>query len=291
MTGLAGLVARLLGRDRWVHLDYPVRPRPRWGWGEPAHPALAALIEEGREGYRRVLQGLLGLREPLARIPAHASPADDGPSWASEFLPGLDTAALYGFVALGRPATYVEVGSGASTRVVRRAVRDAGLATRIVSIDPAPRAAVDALCDEIARRPLEDADLARFERLGAGDVVFVDGSHRCFTNSDATVFFLDVLPRLPAGVLVGIHDVYLPYDYPPPWMDRFYSEQYLLAAWLLGGDRLEVVLPATFVSLDAELSHVLDPLWGEPHLAGVARHGGAFWVRVRGARASASAGS
>jgi hypothetical protein len=281
MTGLAGLVARLLGRDRWVHLDYPVRPRPRWGWGRPAHAALAALIEEGREGYRRVLHALLDLREPLARVPADAPRDDTGPSWASEFLPGLDTASLYGFVALGRPATYLEVGSGASTRVVHRAVRDAGLATRIVSIDPAPRAAIDTLCDEIERRPLEDADLARFERLGAGDIVFVDGSHRCFTNSDATVFFLDVLPRLAPGVLVGIHDVYRPYDYPPPWMDRFYSEQYLLAAWLLAGDRLEIVFPATFVSLDAELSRVLDPLWAEPGLGGVARHGGAFWVRVR----------
>jgi hypothetical protein len=284
MTGLAGLVARLLGRDRWVHLDYPVRPRPRWGWGQPAHPALAALIESGRDGYRRVLNELLGLREALARIPVNSLPDADEPSWTSEFLPGLDTAALYGFLALGRPRMYLEVGSGASTRVARRAARDAGLATRIVSIDPAPRAAIDRLCDEIERRPLEEVDLARFERLGPGDVVFVDGSHRCFTNSDATVFFLDVLPRLPAGILVGIHDVYLPYDYPPTWMDRFYSEQYLLAAWLLGGDRLEVVLPATFVTLDPELSRVLDPLWAEPRLAGVGRHGGAFWVRVRGGR-------
>lgn len=284
MTGLAGLVARLLGRDRWVHLDYPVRPRPRWGWGQPAHPALAALIESGRDGYRRVLHELVGLREALARIPVEPPPDTDEPSWASEFLPGLDTAALYGFVALGRPATYLEVGSGASTRVARRATRDAGLATRIVSIDPAPRAAVDGLCDEIERRPLEDTDLARFERLRAGDVVFVDGSHRCFTNSDATVFFLDVLPRLSPGVLVGIHDVYLPYDYPPQWTDRFYSEQYLLAAWLLGGDQLDVVFPAAFVSLDAELSRVLEPLWAEPRLTGVTRHGGAFWLRVRAGR-------
>ena len=281
MPGLPDLAAPEEARGHAVRLDYPVRPAPRWGWGRPLHPELAAIVERGRDDYRRTLEALLGLRDRLLAIPATSAPDAAEPSWASEFLPGLDTAALYAMIALARPATYLEVGSGASTRVARRAVRDAGLATRIVSIDPAPRAAIDALCDELERRPLEDVDLARFARLASGDVIFVDGSHRCFTNSDATVFFVDVLPRLAPGVLVGIHDVYLPYDYPPAWMDRFYSEQYLLASWLLAGDRLEVVLPAAWVSLDPELGRVLDPLWAEPALAGVPHHGGTFWIRVR----------
>jgi len=57
----------------------------------------------------------------------------------------------------------------------------------------------------------------------------VDNSHRCFQNSDVTVVFLDVLPRLRSGVIIYIDDVYLPYDYPPEWSMRYYSEQYLLA--------------------------------------------------------------
>lgn len=47
------------------------------------------------------------------------------------------------------------------------------------------------------------------------DVVFLDGSHRVFMNNDASVFFLDGLPRLPPGVLVGVHDIFLPEDYGP----------------------------------------------------------------------------
>lgn len=64
--------------------------------------------------------------------------------------------------------------------------------------------------------------------------MFFDGSHRCFQNSDVTAFFLDVMPRLPSGILIGIHDILWPQDYPPGWKDRYYSEQYVLGAYLLG---------------------------------------------------------
>ena len=64
-------------------------------------------------------------------------------------------------------------------------------------------------------------------------MLFIDSSHRSFTNSDVTAFYLDILPRLKSGVLIHIHDVFLPYDYPPEWSDRFYNEQYLLACVLL----------------------------------------------------------
>ena len=120
--------------------------------------------------------------------------------------------------------------------------------------------------------------------VGAGDILFYDGSHRAFENSDVTVFFLEVLPQLPAGVLVHVHDICLPYDYPPGWEGRWYSEQYLLAAWLLGGGaRVRVVLPNAFVSHDPELSRLLDPLWSRPSLAVVERHGSSFWLETTGA--------
>jgi hypothetical protein len=198
------------------------------------------------------------------------------------WLPGLDSAALYTFLARTDPALYLEVGSGNSTKFARRAIEDHGLRTRLVSIDPQPRAEIDALCDEVVRSPAEEVDLTVYDRLGAGDVLFVDNSHRCLQNSDATVMFLEVLPRLQPGVLVEFHDIVLPEDYPPEWLDRFYSEQYLLAAYLLaGGDRLSVELPNHFVSTDAELAAILAPLWDDPALAGVERHGGSFWIRTR----------
>ena len=128
--------------------------------------------------------------------------------------------------------------SAPATRPSSRPARCAtgGFETRIVSIDPQPRAEVDELCDRVLRVPLEAADLSVFDELSDGDVLFFDGSHRTFMNSDATVFFLEVLPRLADGVLVGVHDVFLPYDYPRDFADRYYSEQYLLAAHLIAGN-------------------------------------------------------
>ena len=99
---------------------------------------------------------------------------------------------------------------------------------------------MDAVCDTVIRQPLETLDTAGIiENLQAGDILFVDGSHRCFTNSDVTVVFLEILPRLQPGVLVHFHDILLPYDYPPAWSRRYYSEQYLLACWLLGSTILQ----------------------------------------------------
>ncbi len=200
---------------------------------------------------------------------------------ATTFIPGLDAVALYAFVADLAPALYVEVGSGNSTKFVARAIRDHALPTRVVSIDPFPRAEIDALCDEIVRQPAEDVDLALFDRLGDGDILFVDNSHRAFQNSDATVMFTEVVPALAPGVLVGVHDIFLPDDYPPQWTDRWYSEQYLLAAWLLGGaGGAEIVLPAHFIRSRPELASICDPIWDAPHLAAVEKHGGAFWFRT-----------
>ena len=271
-----------LARGSQLTLDYApsALPGPRWGYESASHPRLDARIRSYEETYRTSLQTIAGYADQLASIETVARDPRE-PSWLNPFLPGLDGAALYSFVSARRPRRYVEVGSGNSTKFVARARRDGDLPTRIVSIDPAPRAEVNELCDVVIREPLEATSLAPFTELEAGDVVFFDGSHRTFMNSDATVFFLDVLPALPEGTLVGIHDIYLPDDYPVDWTDRYYSEQYLLAAYLLAGCRwFEPRLAAWYVSRQSPLAASLEPLWDRPALRDVERHGGAFWLEI-----------
>jgi hypothetical protein len=259
--------------EKVLHLEYPIRPRPR-----PRNGPLLALIEAGRARYHAHLADVGALADALARIPTHVEEGSSEPSWSNAWLPGLDAATLYTFATRRSPATYFEIGSGQSTKVVRRAIRDQGLPTRIVSIDPAPRAEVDAICDDVIRAGLEEADLSAFDRLVAGDVVFFDGSHYTYTNSDVVVFFLEVVPRLPAGVLFGVHDIFLPDDYPAVWNERYYSEQYMLSAFLLGGGAgTRIELPSWYVSTDGELASVLHPLWDRLD-AGVERHGNTFWL-------------
>ncbi|MBO4204965.1 class I SAM-dependent methyltransferase [Micromonospora echinofusca] len=277
---LHGLVLSALGLRRPIFVDFPVQPEPRFGYGRPDHPELTRLLAAGRDRYVDHLRGFLGYADRLADIPLRGDLDSGEPYWVNGWLPPLDALALYGFLAAGDPRRYVEIGSGNSTKFARRAVRDHGLRTRITSIDPAPRAAVDVLCDEVVRSPLERADLAVFDELEAGDIVFFDGSHRAFMGSDVSVFFFEVLPRLRPGVLVQIHDIMLPRDYPPQWRYRHYNEQYLLAAFLLAGPgRWQVELPNAYLADDPELSAVAGPLWQR---LGLTEHylPASFWLRT-----------
>jgi predicted O-methyltransferase YrrM len=249
-------------------LDHPptAQSRPRWGHGRPVHARIAEILARHEDEYARTLETVLAYEDDLARLP--------GDLWNTRWQPNLDVAVLYALIRRHAPRRYVEIGSGVSTAVAARAKRDGRLDTRIASIDPGPRVPVAA--DEAIAQPLEVADLSRFDELGPDDVVFMDGSHRAFMNSDATVFFLDVLPRLRPGVVVGVHDVLLPEDYPPQWRHWHYSEQYLLAAYLLGGAaRIEPLFAARYMSSRAA---VLAPLWER---LGFTETGGfAFWLRI-----------
>lgn len=263
---------------RLVGVAYPPRDLgPRYGYGRPTHAGLLEILRGGEDAYRRNLETIAGYREDLLRIDVQPS-AEPVPTWINRWLPGLDAAAIYGLIRARGPAAYVEIGSGMSTLFARRAIVDGGLPTLVTSIDPAPRQEVGALCDRSVREPLEGTDLSIFDELDAGDMLFMDGSHQVFTDSDATVFFLDVLPRLPPGVLVGIHDILLPDDYLPEWTEYHWAEQYLMAAYLLGGGRgIELELACTYVTEHSDLHRMLDPLWESPRLAGVDARGFGLW--------------
>ena len=269
-----------------IVLEYPTDPRPRWDEQRP-NPHLYAVISKHRTAYAECLRSFLPFTANFSRIPARppASHPPGEPYWINDWLPALDSVALYGLLALNNPAQYLEVGSGNSTKFARRAIRDHGLRTRITSIDPSPRAEIDDICDHVIRQPVESVEPETFDILQPGDILFIDSSHRTLMNSDVTMLFLDVLPRLRPGVLVQVHDVTLPCDYPPQWSDRFYSEQYLLAAYLLaGGDRLEIVLPCAFASDDPELRGVLEPLWSAEWTKDAATWGCSFWFRTKNPR-------
>lgn len=281
----------------WIELEYAFDSEPRYGHEKPPHPGLYKLLNEGRDRYARWLKEFARFEPDLAEIPVDQPkdaaafepdlaeiPVDQpkdaaAPFWNNGWLPGFDAYALYGFISSEKPQVYLEIGSGNSTKFAFHAIRKRDLGSRIISIDPSPRAEINAICSEIIRSPLENVDLRIFEQLEDRSVVFFDGSHRCFMGSDVTVFFLEVIPRLPPGVLIHVHDILLPEDYWPAWKDRYFSEQYLLAAWLMGGSKgLQVELPVAFVTRDPELSTIAGDVCRRisPRIE---LHGGSFWMR------------
>ncbi|MEE1611676.1 class I SAM-dependent methyltransferase [Microvirga sp. CF3016] len=195
------------------------------------YPALRPLFEAARPRFAEVLEAIESHAEDLRSIPRGRGPARFDQSW----FPRLDAAAAYAIVRRSMPRRIVEIGSGHSTRFMAQAVRDGGLSTRIVCIDPAPRATLRKLEVEHRQALLRDADPAVFEALEAGDILFIDSSHIAMPGTDVDRLFLDVLPRLAGGTLIHVHDITLPYAYPEVWEWRGYSEQLLAGALLQGG--------------------------------------------------------
>ena len=260
--------------------EFPASPTPRYGWGRPPNAPFYNACEEQRARIQAMLESFLQFKERILSIRRRSENDSVSPVWDNPMFPGLDAISLYCMLSVHRPAQYFEIGAGHSTRFARRAITDGALRTSITCIDPAPRLSVQAVADHIVTSGLESVDLGLFDSLNAGDILFVDGSHRAFMHSDVTVVFLEILPTLKPGVLVHFHDIHLPYDYPPEWGHLYYNEQYLLGAYVLGG-RLGVVLPNAFITRDAQLHGILEPVWTAPSLKGVATYGGSFWGIIR----------
>ncbi|MEQ1591934.1 MAG: class I SAM-dependent methyltransferase [Thiobacillaceae bacterium] len=272
---------RISNGSQVIYLEYPVTPRPRYGFGKPPHPTLNQYFESSRTTYANWLGRFAQFNDQLSSIPFNKPSDPRLPYWNNGFIAGFEAVALYCYPVIYQTKLYVEIGSGNSTKFVRQSVIKNGLHTKIVSIDPSPRAEIDDICDEVRRERLEDTDQEIFDALDDGDILMFDGSHRCFQNSDVTVFFLEILPRLKRGVLVYIDDIYLPYDYPPVWQDRFYSEQYLLATLLLAApQKYDIELPCIFISKDEALQKQADVIAKHINLQGIGGYGSGIWLRV-----------
>ncbi len=265
-----------------LFLEYKVNFKPRYGHGKPAHPALLKTIEANRDTYKAFILKALENKENIWSIKNTKAENDPkNPAWNNGFLPGLDIIGIYTLLKHFKPKKYIEIGSGNSTKVAYKAKSEQNLPTKIISIDPMPRAEIDQLADTVIRKPFENTNFDIINELEENDILFIDNSHRILPNSDSMVFYLEILPRLKKGVIVHIHDIYLPYDYPQFMCDRFYSEQYGLAMYILANpQKYQTIFPNYFVSEDKELSELLAPIWDHPNLAGVERHGGSYWLKI-----------
>lgn len=263
-------------------IEYPPSRdlRPRWGGTHPPLQPIVDWIAPHQATYRRWLDAITRRAPQLDKVARDFDPANlPEPAWMGVPYSLFDAAALYAIVGETRPRLYLEIGSGVTTAWAYRSVRDHGLSTRIVSIDPEPRAAIDGICDEVVRAGLETCDLSVFDQLQPGDILFMDGSHRAYMNSDVTVFMLEVLPRVKPGVLIHVHDIQLPWDYPEWAVPWYWNEAYMLATYVVAAaDRLTPVLPTTWVCRDA----AFDDWFATPPVDLAAhngdwRGGGAFW--------------
>lgn len=146
----------------------------------------------------------------------------------------------YNLIRLKKPKRIIEVGSGFSTRMARRALaanerEDPQYRCEHVLIEPYEHDWLDELGVEVIREKVEDSDMRMFEKLEADDILFIDSSHIIRPRGDVLFEYLEILPTLKVGVIVHVHDIFSPRDYPAEWLVdkvRFWNEQYLLEAFL-----------------------------------------------------------
>lgn len=159
----------------------------------------------------------------------------------------IDAEMAYSFVRHFKPARIIEVGGGFSTRILASALeanrqRD-GKDGKLTTIEPFPSAALRGITHLISER-IQDVDLDLFLSLRDGDILFLDSSHVVSVGSDVVREYLEILPRLQPGVIVHVHDIFLPSDYPRDAVLSnlcFWSEQYLLQAFLTFNPHFEVL--------------------------------------------------
>jgi len=210
-----------------------------------AYAPIEALFRRCEQRFTECLQDIETHRVALLAIGDQPAPA---PRWRQDWFPRLDGAAAYAMTRRFAPARIVEVGSGHSTRFFSRAATDGGLATAITAIDPAPRAVLDGLDNvQVIRKTVQQAGLAPFESLAPGDVLAIDSSHILMPGSDVDLLLNRVLPSLADGVVLHIHDMFLPDDYPVSWAWRGYNEQ-LGVAPLLNGGGWQLLFASHFVA-------------------------------------------
>lgn len=199
-----------------------------------------------------------------------------------------DAEILYSFLRHFKPKKMIEIGSGFSTFVSSMALQknkqeDEDYDCDFVAIEPYPPEYLkDGLpgLKEMIDQPLEDVPLERFEALDEGDVLFIDSSHVLRIGSDVQYEYLEILPRLRPGILVHIHDIYLPAQYPRRWTHEtryFWNEQYLLQAFLAFNERFEVLWPGH--SLHLNHADKMNSLL--PHYEKLKVGPSCFWMRTK----------
>lgn len=193
-----------------------------------------------------------------------------------------DAAIMQAFLRHLQPTQYLEVGSGWTTALALD-TNDRWLdrRMRITCVEPYPidlgkllRPSDDV---EVIASPVQDVDLSRFEALRENDLLFIDCSHVVKTGSDAHYLITRVLPVVPVGVYVHIHDIFWPFEYPRVWIEegRAWSEAYLLHAFLAFNPAFEIVLFNDWLT-SAHYDRMVRTV---PALAPGA--GGAIWLRRR----------
>jgi hypothetical protein len=182
-----------------------------------------------------------------------------------------------------KPSRIFEIGSGHSTRMARLAIEairaeEQSYACDHVCVEPFEMPWLDGLGVRVIRKKVEEIGIEFFGALEANDILFIDSSHMIRPQGDVLFEYLQLIPSLKSGVIVHVHDIFSPRDYPREWLEapRFWNEQYLLEAFLCHNHMWEVMLAVNLLKHEhyAELRAVC------PHMDKTREPGSLYLRRI-----------
>ncbi len=193
-----------------------------------------------------------------------------------------DDSVLHAMLRLHRPKRLIEIGSGWSSACTLDTVdRYLDGACDLTFVDPHPQQLRDILGDAASRvrileMPVQHVPLSAFEALEAGDILFIDSTHVVRTGSDVCFELFEILPRLARGVLVHIHDIFWPFEYPREWVvdeNRSWNELYAVRAFLSYNDSWRIIL------FNDYLAKLERPMVERTYPQFMRNSGGALWLQ------------
>ncbi|WP_171228679.1 class I SAM-dependent methyltransferase [Ruegeria sp. HKCCA4008] len=260
--------------DRVAEQDERARLEAFEAAGGLTRPAYA--LSPGMEGFD-ISQLVAEYERHKAALEALKDPARNqtGYRTGNGYYDSPDADALYLMIRRFQPKRVIEVGCGNSTRVTRQAIIDGNLDTTITAVDPYPRADIAHVVDRFEQKRLEETDPALFAELEAGDILFIDSSHVVRMSNDVAHLFCRIIPSLNPGVVIHVHDVFLPYEYPkrffydcPGW-----GEQYVLHSLLQSG-AYSMLWPGYYLQQDRPDAVVALPFLAEGRAQSI-------WVQLK----------
>ncbi len=247
----------------------------------PSSPRETVGIDWRDEEQTVLVRDQLGTQVPIEFAAGPTGEARDYHP-GNEMFSLLDAWFLQGMLRHFRPARMIEVGCGWSSLVTARVNREyLHGALQFTCIEPYPPAFLEHGVQGISSlisSPAEEVPLEAYLELDAGDVLFIDSSHTLKTGSDVVFLLTEVVPRLHSGVIVHFHDIFLPWDYPQPWVfeGRAWNEQYAVQAFLEFNSAFRILLgSAWMIYAHQDVLAAVIPDYPAKHQNG----GGSLWIQ------------
>jgi len=95
----------------------------------------------------------------------------------------------------------------------------------------------------IIEKGVQEVPLNIYDSLNEGDILFVDSSHIVKLGSDVNFIISEVFPILKKGVIIHIHDMFYPFQYPKQWFleGRAWNETYFVKTFLQYNDTFSIM--------------------------------------------------